>query len=603
MQCICKGQAIEIEIWDGQVLAPLYALDTETELIVDGKTPSLVLGSAYDGKTAYIIPKERMPQFLALNTKDGNRILMHTACFDINVLAQSVGGNTLLRLLSLVDTGNLLDIAILYRLVKLAQTGQVPPRYSLDKITLELAHFKLDKNELIRTTFGDGNLTEDHIVYAAKDAVATYKGAKVLLKQAQLIEDGDERKMLGHRLQLQSDIALYAMRKKPVHVDMDRVRPMKRDIERGMLRTAQTLIDLGYSPHRKGTMARYSALITPILEGAGIPLVHTSSGTVSSRKEYLMPVYDHPFVRAYLDYEADKKLVSTFLKPLLASQGVIYPNYELLMATGRTSCRKPNIQQQPRQGGVRQCIVPPEDHVFVAADYSWIELCTLGQYLINMFGTSTLADMLNSGEDPHFATASLLLNKKIRNVTKGERQQAKALNFGIAGGLSAAALKGYAAASYGVEMSDKEAVEWRDKWLRVYPDVAAYLNLQWDTVVFPCGRRRSNCTFTVAHNTPFQGIASDGAKRALYLAYRRGLQSSIFVHDEIIITSPVSEDYTEAASVLSNIMIEGMQAECPDILIGVEAYAMDRWYKSAGPVVKDGKLLCYKEEEDEHHNK
>ena len=602
LTCEIKGRSIPVEMWAGQVLGSFFALDTETELIVEGTTPDLILGSAYDGETAYIITLKDMPAFLAVNMTPIHRIVMHTAKFDVNVLDKACGVN----FRNEMDNGRLLDIAILYRLVKIAQTGQAPHRYSLDRITKELCHFVLDKNEMIRMTFGDGHLTDDHLIYAAKDAVATFMVAKVLLEQTRMIEDGCERKMLGHRLQLQASMALYDMHNRPVHVDMPRVCKLKKDIERGMLQTSAKLVGCGYNPNRTGTTARYNGIIRPILEDAGIDIILTGKEdkqgrkhNISQKREYLMPVYDNPFVKYYLEYGSDKKLLSTFIKPLKESGGIIYPGYELLMATGRTSCRKPNIQQQPRRGGVRECIIPPEGHVFLAADYSWIELCTLSQYLIEMFGTSTMADMLNSGIDPHIGTASRLLNKSARNVTKNERQQAKVVNFGLPGGLSAAALRGFARLQYGVEWSPTESVEIREKWLKVFPDVEDYLSLGWNEVVFNCGRRRGNCTFTVAHNTPFQGIAADGIKRAMYTAYRSGMASSIMVHDELILTTPIAPDYTEQGQQLVDTMLAGMQVECPDVLIGAKVHAMPRWYKEAKPVLDNGKLLCYTEENEE----
>jgi DNA polymerase-1 len=206
------------------------------------------------------------------------------------------------------------------------------------------------------------------------------------------------------------------------------------------------------------------------------PIVENSKGFVSQKAEWLLPCVDHPFVKNFIDFKSNQKLVSTFLKPLGQSRGIIYPAYELLTGTGRTSCRKPNIQQQPRQGGIRDCILPPAGYVFLSADYSYIELCTLAQWLINMYGGEReMARMINSGEDPHITAAALLLDKKPKNVTKGERQAAKALNFGIAGGLSAASLKGYAKTTYDVDFTDTEAEEVRDKYLRVYPDVCDYL--------------------------------------------------------------------------------------------------------------------------------
>lgn len=237
--------------------------------------------------------------------------------------------------------------------------------------------------------------------------------------------------------------------------------------------------------------------------------------------------------------------------------------------------------------------------MFLGADYSYIELCTLAQWMYwEWGGERELCRLINSGQDPHYVTAALMLNKGIDKVTKDERQTAKALNFGIPGGLSAASLKGYAKTSYDVDLSDTEAEEYRNKWLKLYPDVDDYLNGYWSEVIMPNGRKRSECGYTVAHNTPFQALAADGIKVAMYDLYRAGqLDLNIMVHDELITTTPIADDYTEQAQHLGSVMVDGMRKVCPNVLIQAEAVAMDRWCKEAKPVLDNGKLLCYKEGE------
>ena len=97
-------------------------------------------------------------------------------------------------------------------------------------MTKDLMSVKLNKDPLIRTTFGEGRISEEHLVYAAIDAVATYWDAKSLI--AQTLKLDTQRKMLGHRLQLQGDIAIGDMQQRPVHVDMERVKGLKHETER-----------------------------------------------------------------------------------------------------------------------------------------------------------------------------------------------------------------------------------------------------------------------------------------------------------------------------------------------------------------------------------
>lgn len=49
------------------------------------------------------------------------------------------------------------------------------------------------------------------------------------------------------------------------------------------------------------------------------------------------------------------------------------------------------------------------------------------------------------------------------------------------------------------------------------------------------GRVRSRCIYTEARNTPFQGVAGDGGKLALWRLYYEGFDVRAFVHDEFIV--------------------------------------------------------------------
>jgi DNA polymerase-1 len=597
MYCQWKDKKFEVKWWNGERLRNTWALDTETEWIVNEQTPKMIIGQAFDGDVAYLFWAKDTEEFLKVNLNYNTKAYFQNFKFDMAVTELEVGHGLWEQA---VDSGRILDIGILYRLVRLAQMGISPRRYNLAEMTMNLHRVKLNKDPLIRGTFGDGDLTDEHIQYAALDAIATFFDAKSLIAQTYNEEENGHRKFLGHRLQLQGDLAIGDMQRRPVNVDLPRAKQSKKDIERAMLQRAQLLVAMGYNPTLKGNTARYTGVIKPILEEAGIPLrwVGKKEDSISQSSAYLMPVMTHPFVENFIAYSSDQKLLTTFFKPLVSSGGQVYPRYELLMATGRTSCSKPNIQQQPRIGGARECIIPPEAMAFLGADYSYIELCTLAQWLYNMYGGEReLCRVINSGQDPHKATASLLLNKSLDQITKDERQTAKALNFGIPGGLSAESLRGYAKLNYDVDLSDTEAEEWRNKWLYVYPDVEDYLEQYWSDVVMPCGRKRAECQYTVAHNTPFQGLASDGIKTAMYQIYREGqIDMSIMIHDELICSVPLADSYNDQADYLEGMMIKGMQEQCPNVMIKAEAVVTDKWLKGADPRFDGSKLICTTEE-------
>ena len=152
---------------------------------------------------------------------------------------------------------------------------------------------------------------------------------------------------------------------------------------------------------------------------------------------------------------------------------MIHPRYSTLVRTGRTSCSSPNIQQLPRSGGFREMIVASPSHYLLAVDYSFVELRTLAAVCEFRFGSSTLADVIRAGVDPHVHTAAMFANMSIDDFNQLKtddpqryatlRQRSKALNFGIPGGLGAASLVAYARSAYHVEMTIDEAQDFRQR--------------------------------------------------------------------------------------------------------------------------------------------
>lgn len=341
------------------------------------------------------------------------------------------------------------------------------------------------------------------------------------------------------------------------------------------------------------------------LRGNEVPI--TAKGSTSTAREVLEASGD-PDLGLLASISNDEKLLTTYL-PVL-EQGKTLPvnaSYNPVVNTGRTSCRKPNVQNQPRLGGVRECWVPRSGNVYVQADYSIAELCALAQCCIFMGLDSKMAEALNEGRDLHLDFASKVLGisyeealaSKGDKVVKNARQMAKIANFGIPGGLSSKTLVVFAKASYGVELTESEAKKLRNDWLRAYPEMQAYFRYVRDQLEvaerfelrqWRSSRIRGNVGYTDGCNSPFQGLAADfgidmcfHVARACYIDSDSPLYGSrpvAFVHDEIILESPEDKGH-ECALELQKIMERRARAWCPDIPIEAEPCIMTRWFKDA----------------------
>jgi DNA polymerase I-like protein with 3'-5' exonuclease and polymerase domains len=101
------------------------------------------------------------------------------------------------------------------------------------------------------------------------------------------------------------------------------------------------------------------------------------------------------------------------------------------------------------------------------------------------------------------------------------------------------------------------------------------------------GRIRGKVSFTAARNTPFSGLAADGAKLAMWQLLLAGYRVVAFVHDEFVIELPRDADHTREAERVNSICCGSMQQLLGDIPVACEYSLADRWYKQA-TAVRDG---------------
>lgn len=241
----------------------------------------------------------------------------------------------------------------------------------------------------------------------------------------------------------------------------------------------------------------YGALRTHLMEAAALrgvgkaDLPKTPKGDVATRLDAWKRIAgDAPIVQTWSQM-ADRAKVLQFVAQVDGA-GTVHPGYRPCVRTGRASCVSPNIMQMPKERWFRELFVPRPGHKYVIVDYSAIELRTLAAVLLDTFGESQLAEVLKDGICPHTYTASIVTcwpYEEIKAGVKAEktlpepgkytkaRQAAKAINFGVPGGLGAARLCSYARLNYGVDMTEEQAKQLKNTLIyEVYPELARYLD-------------------------------------------------------------------------------------------------------------------------------
>lgn len=336
---------------------------------------------------------------------------------------------------------------------------------------------------------------------------------------------------------------------------------------------------------------------------------------------------DHIGLWATSEVTRVEKKLNTYIKVLKRGFEVaINPRYNSIIETFRTSSSGPNIQNYPRQGNIRDCVIPRDGWLFGFCDYDTLEMRTLAQTCVDWFGFSDIADAIAAGEDLHVSLAAAIRGESYEDcyelfkagdkAIKNERQFCKIGNYGLAGGMGASTLIDYARTGYDIIISPEKAQElyqgFRERWSEM-PLYFNHIHELIDSgkkhiphqVYNRSGLVRGRVNYTAGCNGNFQHLAAMGAKDANYRVAREcyvekdsplyGCRPWLFAHDEIGLELPFYaigyEGCSAAMARLREVMVESMKFWCPDVEIGATGAMCRRWMKGAEPVFVDGILV------------
>jgi DNA polymerase I-like protein with 3'-5' exonuclease and polymerase domains len=255
------------------------------------------------------------------------------------------------------------------------------------------------------------------------------------------------------------------------------------------------------------------------------------------------------FLTKYTRLNALDTYLSSFvegIKTWTRSDGLLHANFnQCITATGRLSSSNPNFQNQPKGGKfpVRKAVVSRFDGGFIVeADFSGLEFRVAGELSRD---PQIIEDILG-GKDVHQQTASIINQKPASDVTKAERQGAKAYTFApLYGGMGANEpehiqkyFQEFFVIYKGLSVWHKELMDgvMRNGIVRV-PSGREYY---WPMAVRMKNGRISNATQVV--NYPVQGFATAdivplACVRALQKFRELNLKSKLIltVHDSIVV--------------------------------------------------------------------
>lgn len=271
-----------------------------------------------------------------------------------------------------------------------------------------------------------------------------------------------------------------------------------------------------------------------------------------------------PIPALILQHRGLAKLKNTYIDtlPLLIAPatGRVHPTFiQTGTATGRLSCRNPNLQNIPVRSDdgrrIRDAFIPAEGCLFLSADYSQIELVVLA----HMADDLGLKEAFFSGIDVHRYTASLIFGIPSDEVTVDQRRIAKTINFGVMYGMSSFRL------SNELKIKRAEAQAFIDAYFSRYSGVRAFVektraeaertgmvrtllgHVRAVPEIRSANKMEKAGGERVVVNTAIQGTAADIMKLAmLHIAdrmHKEKVESRLLlqVHDELIFEVPESE--------------------------------------------------------------
>lgn len=366
---------------------------------------------------------------------------------------------------------------------------------------------------------------QEYLTYLGYDIYYEYKLYRVFHKK--LKQDRALMKLFYH-LYMPGIISYETVEEHGVFIYPQQFKKVRKHLESEREAIEKQLLKMAKHEVNWNSPAQIQKLLYEELK---LPVIETTeSGSPSTSEATLMQLRDkHPIVELILKYRGVNIQISHFIDGWINRMWGrrLFPNFKLHgTVTGRTSCTDPNLQQVPRDPIIRNLVGAPEGWSVVEIDYSQAEL----RIAAIMSGDETMKRIYQTGGDIHTHTYEMITGEKVSDdkyIKKEQRKKAKAVNFGFVYGMGWRKFKIYARDNYGVDLTDKEAEQWRERFFQAYHSLPKWHSKQrrivqsMGQVRSPIGRlRRLPDIYSTdkskkaeaerqSINSPVQGFGSD----------------------------------------------------------------------------------------------
>ncbi len=519
-------------------------------------------------ETNYITKEQAYTQLERIFTDSTVTVIMHNAKFDLKVLY-----NTGFK--KIFDGCKYYDTMVTAWLINPERTGR--NGYSLEYLGETVLGLKgIEFSDIVQKgqTFADVPL-EQAYRYAAEDADFTYKLGLKLREPFEADKSQTLKKLLMMEMQVLP--ILTKMELAGIHLDSNELNNYNKELVREIGLIEQNIYkEVGHDFN----IASPKQLQTVLFEERHLKAgkkTKTGYSTDTSVLEELA-LYD-PVPRMILEYRELAKINSTYvetLPQLTDKDGRIHTDFvQTGTATGRLSCREPNLQNIPvrTEAGrkIRSAFTAPDGKVLISADYAQIELVVLA----HLSADKNMCKSFIEGTDVHKATAALIYGVTPEEVTPEMRRTAKTINFGVIYGMSSFRL------ANDLGISRTQAAQFIDNYFNMYADVDKFIKNtvagaeETGKVTTIFGRSRpiiginsrnkveKAAAERIAVNSPVQGSAADIVKKAM-INVTTALEETnsparllLQVHDELIFECPDDKATIESTIALIKDKMEG----------------------------------------------
>ncbi|MER7167361.1 DNA polymerase I [Micromonospora sp. NPDC000207] len=428
--------------------------------------------------------------------------------------------------------------------------------YDLTDLALRYLHRELrvdapETGQLTLEGLGDDGRAEENLMLQAR---ATLDLADAI--DAELSRDGEQSARLMAEVELPLMRVLAGMERIGIAADTDYLTELEAHFAGEVKAAAQSASGVVGREFNLGSPKQLQEILFGELNLPKTKKIKTGYTTDADALQWLYAQTEHPLLHHLLRHRDVAKLKSTVdgLLKSVSDDGRIHTTFnQTVAATGRLSSTEPNLQNIPirtEEGRrIRRAFVVGQGYeTLLTADYSQIEM----RIMAHLSGDQALIDAFNSGADFHAATASSVFEVAVEAVTADQRRKIKAMNYGLAYGLSAFGL------SQQLGISAEEARGLMENYFAGFGGVRDYLHevvararhdgytstvlgrRRYLPDLVSDNRQRREMAERMALNAPIQGSAADIIKVAMLhvdTALREsGLRSRMLlqVHDELV---------------------------------------------------------------------